>query len=138
MWQKNIGKSEAEILQNQFTAYLATAVQHRRNDYLEQVGRCREESMPEEMIAELGGSMEQDVMGELPLMMQLEDNALFYALRFLSEKERRVFLARVLDEKGFDVLAVELGLGYKGVAAVYYRAVKKLEKKMKEAGKDGF
>lgn len=45
---------------------------------------------------------------------------------------------RVLDEKGFDVLAVELGLGYKGVAAVYYRAVEKMKRKMMEVGKDGF
>ena len=36
MWQKNNGKSETEILPNQFTAYLTTAVQRRRNDYLQQ------------------------------------------------------------------------------------------------------
>lgn len=138
MRQRNNGKKESDILQNRFTAYLSKAVQHRRNDYLEQISRCREESMPEEMIVELGGSMEQDIMEELPLMIRLEDNTLFYALKSLSEKERHVFLARVLDEKGFDVLAVELGLGYKGVAAVYYRAVEKLKKKIKEAGKNGF
>lgn len=39
MWQKNNGKSETEILQNQFTAYLATAVQRRRNDYIQQMNR---------------------------------------------------------------------------------------------------
>ena len=39
MWQKNSGKSETEIIQNQFTAYLATAVQRRRNDYLQQMDR---------------------------------------------------------------------------------------------------
>lgn len=138
MRQRNNGKKESDILQNRFTAYLSKAVQHRRNDYLEQISRCREESMPEEMIVELGGSMEQDIMEGLPLMIRLEDNTLFYALKSLSEKERHVFLARVLDEKGFDVLAVELGQGYKGVAAVYYRAVEKLKKKIKEAGKNGF
>lgn len=138
MWQRNNGKKESEILQNRFTAYLSKAVQNRRNDYLEQISRYREESMPEEMIVELGGSTEQDIMGELPLMMQLEDNTLFFALKSLSEKERRVFLARVLDRKGFDVLAVELGLSYKGVAAVYYRAVEKAKRQMKEARKNGF
>ena len=42
MWQKNNGKSETEILQNQFTAYPATAVQRRRNDSLQQMDRRRQ------------------------------------------------------------------------------------------------
>lgn len=35
----------------------------------------------------------------------------------ISEKERYVFLAHVLDEKSFEELAEELHMGYKGVAA---------------------
>ncbi len=37
-----------------------------------------------------------------------------------------VFLARVLEEKRFKEIAQELGMGEKGVAAIYYRTVKKL------------
>ena len=44
-------KSETEILQNQFTAYLATAVQRRRNDYLQQQDRRRQiESLTEDFL----------------------------------------------------------------------------------------
>ena len=37
---------------------------------------------------------------------------LYAALHSIKEKERRVFLARVLDEKSFDEIAEELGLSY--------------------------
>ena len=49
MWQKNNGKSETEIIQNQFTAYLATAVKRRRNDYIQQIDRRQQiESLTED------------------------------------------------------------------------------------------
>lgn len=48
------------------------------------------------------------------------------ALHSIKDKERRVFLGRVLDEKGFDEIAAELGLSYKGAAAIYYRTIAKL------------
>ena len=52
----------------------------------------------------------------------------------MSERERHIFLARVLDEKSFEELANTYGLGYQGVAAVYYRAIRKIRKWMKEDG----
>ncbi len=131
MWQKNNGKSETEILQNQFTAYLATAVQRRRNDYIQQIDRRRQiESLTEDIAFMSECSIEQDMLFELPIFMQLEDNALLHALKELSERERYIFLARVLDGKSFETLAAEMGVGYKGVSAVYYRTVQKIRKKM--------
>ena len=53
---------------------------------------------------------------------------LYAALHSIKEKGRRVFLARVLDEKSFDEIAEELGLSYKGAAAIYYRTITKLRK----------
>lgn len=128
MWKKNSGQTEQEILQNRFTAYLSKAIQRRRKNYLEQVGRRKEETLSEEMITNMGIFMEQDAINELPLIMQLENDTLFYALKSLNERERHVFLAKVLDEKNFNTLALELGLSYKGTATVYYRAVKKMKR----------
>ena len=120
MWQKNNGKSETEILQNQFTAYLATAVQRRRNDYLQQMDRRQQiESLTEDFMFMPECSIEQDMLLGLPVLMQLEDSALLHALRELSERERYIFLARAVDGKSFETLAEETGMGYKGVAAVY-------------------
>lgn len=136
MWQKNNGKSESEILQNLFTAYLAMSVKHRRNAYIQQAARIQQmESMEDDIqyIQEQG--TEEDMFRGLPLPIQLEDSALLHALKGINERERHVFFARVLDERGFESLAEEMGLGYKGVATIYYRTLRKIKKKMKELRK---
>lgn len=136
MWQKNNGKSESEILQNLFTAYLTTAVRRCRNDYIQQAVRIQQvESVTDDIqyIPEQGA--EEDMFRGLPLPMQLEDSAILHALKGINERERYVFLARVLDERSFESLAEEMGLGYKGVATIYYRAVGKIKKKIKELRK---
>ena len=131
MWHKNNGKSETEIMQNRFTAYLATAVQRRRNDHIQQLDRRLQiESLTEDFLFMPECSIEQDMLLGLPVLMQLEDSALLCALKELSERERYIFLARALDGKGFEVLAEETGMGYKGVSAVYYRTVQKIKRKI--------
>lgn len=39
MWHRNNGKEEAEVVQNQWTAYLVKAIKRRRNDYIEQISK---------------------------------------------------------------------------------------------------
>ncbi len=75
------------------------------------------------------------MLSELPLSMQLEDSALIHALKEVNDRERHIFFARVLDERSFESLAEEMGLGYKGVAAIYYRTIQKIKKKIKEMSK---
>ena len=136
MWQKNNGKSESEIVQNLFTAYLTTAVRRRRNDYIQQAARLQQkEDVTDSLPYNQEQGTEEDMFRGLPLPMQLEDSTLLYALKGISERERYVFFARVLDERGFESLAEEMGLGYKGVATIYYRAIRKMKKKMKELRK---
>lgn len=136
MWKRNDGKSEPDVLQNQFTAYLATAVQHRRNYYIQQITRLQQTEYVTDMIEDSQKyGMEKDILSGLPLSMQLEDSALIHALKEVNERERHIFLARVLDERSFESLAEETGLGYKGVAAIYYRTIQKIKKKMKEMKK---
>ncbi|WP_251209582.1 hypothetical protein [Acetatifactor aquisgranensis] len=85
MWHKNNGKSETEIMQNRFTAYLATAVQRRRNDYIQQLDRRRQiESLTEDFLFMPECSIEQDMFLGLPILMQLEDSVLLQALKELS------------------------------------------------------
>lgn len=134
MWQKNDGQKEADKLQNRFTVYISVAIQRRRNAYIMQSVRQQQlETLTENPIS--GGEYDilEDVLGELPLLMQLENDKLLHALKELDERERQIFLARVLDDKSFEELACAAGLGYKGVAAVYYRALRKIRNQMKEA-----
>lgn len=136
MRQKNNGKSETEVLQNLFTAYLTTAVKRRRNDYIQQATRLQQmEDVTDNFQYSPEYGTDEDVFVGLPLTMQLEDSALIHALKELNERERHVFLARVLDERSFESLAEEMGLGYKGVTSIYYRTLRKIKKKMKELRK---
>lgn len=70
-------------------------------------------------------------MAEMPLMMKLENQELLLALQMLGERERYVLLNRALEEKSFEMLSMELGLTYKGVSAIYYRAVQKVRNRMR-------
>ena len=73
---------------------------------------------------------EVDLLASLPPLAQIENQRLLYALMDLTERERYILLAHVLDERNFAALAGELGLWYKGAAAIYYRAVQKVRRSM--------
>lgn len=134
MWQKNDGQNEADKLQNRFTAYISVAIQRRRNAYIMQSVRQQQlETLTENPVSGSEYDILDDILGELPLLMQLENDKLLYALKELDERERQIFLARVLDDKSFEELAGVIGLSYKGVAAIYYRALRKIRNRMKEA-----
>lgn len=136
MWQRNNGQGEAEQLQNRFTSYLVTAVNRRRKDYTNQRNRrLHMECYLEDEAWHL--EFDKQAQSNLPLLMQLEDDALTSALKQITERERHVFFSHVLEDKGFEELATELGITYKGAAAIYYRTVQKIKQKMGE-GRDGF
>lgn len=129
MWKRNNGQIEEE-LQIRFTGYLMQAVRRTHRDYLVALYKHSNMEIPTDTFFAEGSTLEQEVMERLPLWEQIESSALLYALKQLDERERYVFLARVLDKRPFDIIGVQLGLSYKGVAAVYYRAIKKLKKKI--------
>lgn len=120
MFKKNNGSNEHDILQNQFTSYLSFAVSNARIDFIRaKIARLKREQVTDQY--EL--LITQEV---LEVESIFENEALTQAIKDIKEKERQVFLARVLDDKKFKEIAEELGMGEKGVAAIYYRTVKKL------------
>ena len=56
--------------------------------------------------------------------------AMQQAMKSIKEKERRIVLARIVEEKDFDEIAKELGMTYKAVTSLYYRVLKKLRQHM--------
>ena len=109
-------------MQNQFTAYLRSAVHNGRIDYL----RGKDKPQRIEIMLE---DMDYLMAEESDFLLQLaEYEALRQALQEIKEQERYILLARVIDEKGFVQIADEVGLSYKGTAAVYYRTLEKLRK----------
>lgn len=120
MLHKNNGSNEHDILQNQFTSYLSLAVSNAKIDFIRaKIARLKREQATDQY--ELLFTQE---IFEIELFM--ENEVLSQAIKDIREKERYVFLARVLEKKKFKEIAKELGMGEKGVAAIYYRTVKKL------------
>ena len=99
--------------------FLNTALCNTRKAYLRgKYRRCKRECITDEFfLCPYDGEYTESAVDYAEL---------YSALSAIREKERRVFLARVLDEKGFDEIARELGLSYKGAAAIYYRTIAKL------------
>ncbi len=121
MHKRNDEFIDNHVLQNQFTSFLMIAISNARIDYLRsRIRRLQKELVTEE---EVYFANETDYIELL-----VDNDALDKAMREIKEKERYIVIARVMDEKGFEEIARELGMGYKGVAAIYYRAIKKLNK----------
>ena len=132
VWQRNEGHEQDDVLQNRFTAYLLSAVQRRKAQYIDTLMKVQQTStLIEETVMDIEFDLEAEVSQEIPLYMRLQNEKLFLSLSRLTERERYVFFTRALDERSLDELASELGLSYKGVAAIYYRTIQKIKKSMK-------
>lgn len=131
MWQRNNGQGENNILQNQFTTYLVTALRWQKITYLRKRTKLGKHELPTDFdsaFAEMVAGREENIFSvEQPV---LDSIALARALTLISDRERYVFFARTLEERSFDDLAAELGIGYKGAAAIYYRTIQKLRQEM--------
>ena len=65
---------------------------------------------------------ETDSFCGLPLMQRLENERLFAAMQGLSERERYIFLSKVLGEMSLSEIALSLGITY-GAAAMSYHNI---------------
>lgn len=132
VWHRNEGQDSDDVLQNKFTAYLLSAVKRRRALYIDAALRNQKLSeMIEAAVTDDTFDFDSELSLDAPLYMKIQNEKLYQALFELSERERYVFFNRVLEEKSLDELAAELGLSYKGAAAVYYRTVERIRKKMR-------
>lgn len=132
---RNDGKSESNIVQNRFTAYLVKAVGRKKSAVLQ----CRNHLALHEFSVDFHDYLswaptEPSEPDALIALLQFENELLERALDRLSERDRYILFAQVLEDQSFKILAAKLGLGYKGVAAAYYRAIRKIKKEM-EGGK---
>lgn len=122
MYYRNDGSDEINAVQNQFTAYLTKALRNARAQYIRnKLRRLQIELALDEMeylTLPAENSMEK--------LADAED--LLAALQLIKAKERYVLLARVIEEKGFEEIAADLGMSYKGAAAIYYRTIEKLRR----------
>ena len=127
----NDGMGESNILQNQFTAYLVTAVRRQKIQFLQNRSRNLRCEISLDMQKERKEfQFEQDLMPHMSLFDQLENNDLKRALAQLKNQELLVLTRKVLDERSFQEIADETGVGYKTVTSIYYRLLQKLRKEL--------
>lgn len=131
MQKRNDGKTEHEILQNQFTAYLLTAVKRQKVNYLRRCEKLQRIEIPLELQEfDLFIQAGIDLTEHLPFLEQIENPVLYTALLQARERDRYIFLTRVLDERSFLELSKELGLSYKATTHIYYRFIEKIKEMM--------
>ena len=136
MIRANIGVGESSTLKYRFTAYLVTAIQRKKCQYIR---AATERSRRQEMFLEIDEfaealSLEQDLTAELPVLEQLENMKLAQALLNAKERELRIFFLRVLEERPFSEIAASLGIGISAAVSIYYRLVARLAKEMGVGG----
>lgn len=107
-------------VQNQFTAYLIAAIRNYKRTYLRRISTALRTELPMEGHSEVMELCEEtDFFCGLPLMQRLENERLFAAMQGLSERERYIFLSKVLGEMSLSEIALSLGITY-GAAAMSY------------------
>ncbi len=128
MFNKNNGINQDEILQNQFTAYLKKAVHNRRLRYLSKKNRREENEISQY-------DLEAYIADNTDFMQELADyEAIQQALRSIKEKERRLVIARIVENKSFHEIASELDMSYKATTSLYYRVMKRMKIFMDSGG----
>ena len=132
MYKKNNGSTEQEILQNQFSAYVKKAVHNRRIQFLTEKSRKFRFETPL-------FDLDYLLFDTTDIIQEITDHeTVRQALRSIKENERRIVLERIIEEKSFGQLSDELGMSYKTVASLYYRAIKKLRRFMEEGESNEF
>ena len=130
MRYRNNGNQKDEILQNQFTAYLKKALLNRKIRYLGQKQKL------EFVEVELEYDFPSNSLDRIQAVAERE--VLMQALLQLKEKERYIVLTRALEEKAFAQIANELGMTYRAVTSLYYRALQKLRAILEGGERDVF
>ena len=130
MQYRNDGNREEYIIQNQFTAYLQVALKRRKREYNSRFYILQKHEQPMEPDSVLFTDHDCNDDYYHRIEQQAEYIAVLKAMDQLHDRERFVLIARSLEERSFEELAKELQIGYKGVAAIYYRAIRNIRKKL--------
>ena len=136
IWKKYEDQTRDEVLQNRFTAYLTSAVSRRRAEYIDKLIQLQNQlNFNSANIVDKNFDVEEEVLKSFPLHLQIQNEDLFLSIAELAEQERYIFFNRALGELSLNEMAAELGINYKTVAAVYYRTIQKLKKRL-QGGKN--
>ena len=99
---------------------LKTALRNRKIDYITEQGKRYGKEFPLVDYVGLAGD-EYDFIQAI-----IDYDVLKTALKSLSDREKEIIVAHILEDKDFAEIGRCLGLTYKGTATAFYRAITKL------------
>lgn len=127
MGHKNNGQGEDNVLQNQFTAYLLTALRRKKRDYVNKQTQITGHELSTDFQT---AQFPDDTVDSIDRDIMAEDLALMQTLAGLTAQERYILFEHILNGRGYDALTKPLGLRYSGVSAAYHRVIRKLQKEL--------
>jgi DNA-directed RNA polymerase specialized sigma24 family protein len=131
MWENNDKINESGILQNQFTAYLGTAIRRKKSLYLQNKTRRQQYEMSLDLQDCLKGqAADDDLTNSLPVIDRLEDARLQRILKKANRRDLYILLAKVFENRSIAGIAFELGITYNAVAVAYHRIVRRIKEEM--------
>jgi len=146
-------RHNTDSVQNRFTAYLISALVHRRMRYMEkQKYMLQRETVLEDQEIKRYLDFEkqyQNFLGEQEdfvledwekfreFMLALESDNLMRALNKLKEREHRLLFARVFGEMTFEELGRKFGMKPKQAEMSYYYILRKLRKELEVKKQNG-
>lgn len=114
--------SEQYIVQNEFTAYLQTAIRRAKARYLSKQSAIIDNEIHDAAFSFLSNNvdfLQTDDRLELTLLMT-------EMLAQLSEREVSILKGKIFDGYTFDELSARMGLDPNTIKSIYYRSLKKL------------
>lgn len=118
----NSGSPENRDLQNQFAAYVKTAVIRKRSSYLKKMRQLENrEIICEDKLLEV--QEEEDFFSCFPLMDQIGNEKLAKVFKSLSQKNRRILWLRAIEGLSYQKIADQLHMNFWSVKATYLRMV---------------
>ena len=127
-------RSESEDIKDAFIKYAMKAIKNRKKDYLRKREYLNQhEETVDSLFPPYFEAESLDIFEQSKYFQsQIENEELDAALSRLNPRERSILFLRIVDGWSYHELAPQMHLGYKGAAALYYRAYDKVKSAMQK------
>lgn len=133
-------------VQNRFTAYLMSAVKHKRMNYMDKKMKIKnyENGSPDILLKSCTDFQQEyrrylmerspwsyEVVPDVEkLVKALDETKLINSILELKKRDQDILVARVFQEKDFAVIGWEMGITERQAEMVYYYIIRKIRKEL--------
>ena len=119
MFKRNDGIG-VNATQNKFTAMLKFSIHNRKIDYMKTKGKILEKEL-------FYNNHEYQMSEDYDFVQAIIDyDTVRTVLKTLSDREKKIIILHIWEDKDFEEIGKQFGLTYYGTATVFHRALKKL------------